>query len=224
VTKAKPTGGSPLKSLADLKLVQQQLAEQQRLARIAAQRAAEEEHKRQAEATLFARTVGPVTPMQTRNIASVERPRAAPLARQREQDEKAALTESLSDEFDAATLLHTDDELSFAREGIGADVLRKLRRGEWSIQSQIDLHGLRSDEARIALSEFIRDAVKLGQRCVRVVHGKGLGSEGKAPVLKAKVKRWLAQKSEVIAFCQASPAHGGAGALLVLLRPSRTER
>jgi DNA-nicking Smr family endonuclease len=209
-----------LKSLADLKQLQQQLAEQQRLAKIAAQRAADEARKRQAEVELFARAVGPVSPLTHSQRVLLEKTKAEPVARQRQRDEQAALTESLSDEFDVVTLLHTDEELSFAREGIGPDVLRKLRRGEWSIQSQIDLHGLRTDEARIALAEFLRDAVRQGLRCVRVVHGKGLGSEGKTPVLKAKVKRWLAQKNEVIAFCQASPAHGGAGAVLVLLRPS----
>ena len=88
------------------------------------------------------------------------------------------------------------------------------------IQSQIDLHGLRRDEAREQLASFLREAVKQGLRCVRVVHGKGNGSPGREPVLKAKVKTWLVQKNEVIAFTQARASDGGAGALLVLLRPS----
>jgi DNA-nicking Smr family endonuclease len=124
----------------------------------------------------------------------------------------------LSDEFDIATLLDVDDQLSFRRPGIGTDITRKLRRGEWSIQGQMDLHGLRSDEARESLAQFIRDAVRMGWRCVRVVHGKGLGSPGKMPVLKSKVQRWLVQKDEVQAFVQAPPVQGGAGALLVLLK------
>ena len=107
------------------------------------------------------------------------------------------------------------------RPGINTDVTRKLRAGEWSIQREIDLHGLRSDEAREALGAFIRDAYKQGVRCVRVVHGKGLGSPGRQPVLKAKVQRWLIQKNETLAFVQAKPAEGGAGALVVLLAPSR---
>ena len=86
------------------------------------------------------------------------------------------------------------------------------------MQGQIDLHGLRSDEAREALGQFIRDATKRGWRCVRVVHGKGLGSPGKTPVLKAKVQRWLVQKTEVLAFVQAKGSEGGAGALVVLLK------
>jgi DNA-nicking Smr family endonuclease len=96
-------------------------------------------------------------------------------------------------------------------------VLNKLRRGTWAIQGQIDLHGLRRDEAREALSGFIRQSHQQGRRCVRVVHGKGHGSPGKAPVLKAKVQRWLAQRREVIAFAQAPGPQGGAGALVVLL-------
>ena len=97
------------------------------------------------------------------------------------------------------------------------DVLTRLRRGQWAIQAQIDLHGLRRDEAREQLGDFVRQALQRGQRCVRVVHGKGLGSPGREPVLKAKVQRWLAQRIEVIAFTQATAAEGGAGALIVLL-------
>jgi len=130
--------------------------------------------------------------------------------------------ESMSDEFDISTLLDVDDQLSFRRPGIGTDVTRKLRKGEWSIQGQIDLHGLRSDEARNAMGQFIRDAKRMGWRCVRVVHGKGLGSPGKEPVLKSKVQRWLVQKNEVLAFVQAKPSDGGGGALLVLLGPSQS--
>jgi DNA-nicking Smr family endonuclease len=96
-------------------------------------------------------------------------------------------------------------------------VVRKLRRGGWKLQGQIDLHGLRQDQAREALAEFIRQAHKQGLRCVRVVHGKGLGSPGKTPVLKSRVQRWLVQKKEVLAFVQARPADGGGGALVVLL-------
>jgi DNA-nicking Smr family endonuclease len=98
-------------------------------------------------------------------------------------------------------------------------VIHKLRKGDWSIQREIDLHGLRTDEARVALSEFIRQAQRQGLRCLRVVHGKGLGSPGKTPVLKSKVHSWLVQKNQVLAFVQAKPAEGGAGALLVLLKP-----
>ena len=131
--------------------------------------------------------------------------------------------ESISDEVDITTLLDTDEHLSFRRPGVGPDVAQKLRKGKWSIQRQIDLHGLRSDGARDALAAFIRESHKQGIRCVRVVTGKGLGSPGKTPVLKDKVHRWLVQRSEVVAFVQAPPVHGGAGALVVLLQPLRKQ-
>ena len=145
-------------------------------------------------------------------------PRPEPLPRQREADERAALREALSDEVDVESLLLTDDGLSFRRPGLSADVVTRLRRGQWAIQAQIDLHGLRRDEAREQLAAFVRQALQRGQRCVRVVHGKGLGSPGGEPVLKGKVQRWLAQCAEVIAFTQATRAQGGAGALVVLLQ------
>lgn len=174
----------------------------------------------QRERDLFALTVGWVTPLRRGFVIPFERPRAEPLPRQRERDEAAVLREAISDEFDVESLLETDDALSWRAEGIGPEVVRKLRRGVWTIQAQLDLHGLRRDEAREQLAAFLREAVRHGLRCVRVIHGKGNGSPGREPVLKAKVKTWLVQKSEVIAFAQARAADGGHGALLVLLRPS----
>lgn len=171
-----------------------------------------------AEAELFRRSIGDVSPLA--HAARIEAPpsRPEPIAHNFLADEQAALRESLSDEFSLDTLLETDEELSYAREGIGKDTLRKLRRGHWVIQSQLDLHGLRSDEAREALADYLRNACRKGLRCVRVIHGKGLGSVNKEPVLKRKVRNWLVQKDEVIAFCQARPVDGGSGALMVLLR------
>ena len=109
---------------------------------------------------------------------------------------------------------------AYRHPGVGPDVPQKLRRGVWSIQAQVDLHGLRTDDAREALGKFIRMAHRQGIRCIRVVHGKGLGSPGKAPVLKDKVRCWLVQKAEVLCFVQAPPMQGGKGALLVLLQPN----
>ena len=196
----------------------------ERMARTAREDAA----RRQADALAEARdllerdrfrlSVGTVTPQVHVPRADVSRPAAAPEPRQRQQDEARALAASLSDEFDVSTLLDTDAALSYRRKGIGPDVLTRLRRGQWSIQRQLDLHGLRRDEARDALALFIRQAEREGLRCVRVVHGKGNGSPGREPVLKDKVKRWLVQKDQVLAFTQASAADGGHGALLVLLR------
>ena len=210
------------KSFQDLKTIRQQLAEAQARA---AQAAAERERAaRQARAdqSLFARAIGPTQPLRAHGRVVHPPTPVAPEPRQRALDDQAVLRESLSDEFDASTLLHVDEHLSFRRPGIGTDVTAKLRRGHWAVQGQIDLHGLRVHEAREALSAFVRDATRTGLRCVRVVHGKGLGSPGRAPVLKAKVHGWLIQKKEVLAFVQAKPLEGGAGALLVLLtQPGR---
>ena len=130
------------------------------------------------------------------------------------------MRESISDDFDVSSLLDTDDALSFRRPGISVEVTRRLRRGEWAIQGQLDLHGLRTEEAREALGQFIRESHKKGLRCLRVIHGKGHGSPGKSPVLKGRVQSWLVQKVQVLAFVQAKPAEGGGGALLVLLTTS----
>ena len=170
------------------------------------------------ERELFAITVGPVQPLRPTGRARQARALPEPEPRQRQRDEREALRESLSDEFNVDTLLETDETLSFRRPEIGLDVVRKLRRGGWAIQAQIDLHGLRRDPARVKLNAFIRDAAEQGLRCVRVVHGKGLGSPGREPVLKARVRSWLVQKNEVLAFVQARPAEGGSGALVVLLK------
>ncbi len=165
----------------------------------------------------FRLSAGAVTPLASDERADLPRPSVAPEPRQRLLDEAQALASSLSDELDVSTLLETDADLSFRRHGVGADVLARLRRGQWSIQRQLDLHGLRREAARDALSGFIAQAARDGLRCVRIVHGKGNGSPGREPVLKDKVKRWLVQKNQVIAFTQASAVDGGHGALLVLL-------
>jgi DNA-nicking Smr family endonuclease len=206
------------KSLQELAAIRQALAQKQALAEAERQRAQAAEKARLAEQKLFERAVGAVQPLNHAPRVELQVVRPSPTAFQQALDDQAALRESLSDEFDVSTLLDVDDQMSFRRPGIGHDVTRKLRRGDWSIQGQVDLHGLRSDEAREALGQFIRDAMRMGWRCVRVVHGKGLGSPGKTPVLKSKTQKWLVQKNEVLAFVQAKPAEGGAGALVVLLK------
>lgn len=206
------------KDFASLKSLSRDLKqkEEARKAEEAERKRREEETRREAD--LFRRSIGDVKPLASHDKASHTPTLPPPIARQREADEQAALKESLSDEFSIETLMESDEALSYARPGIGSDVLRKLRRGHWVIQSQLDLHGMRTDEAREALGEFLREAGKRGLRCVRIVHGKGLGSVNKKPVLKNKVRNWLVQKDEVIAFCQATAPEGGAGALVVLLK------
>ncbi len=210
-----------LKSLQDLKAVKKAIEAQAALEREREAARVAAAAKARSEKELFSRAIGPVKALPARHQpghkAAIAPSPPAPIPVQQQRDELAVMREAISDEFDVETLLDTDEALSFRRPGMGPDVVRKLRRGGWSIQGQVDLHGLRREEARETLSQFIKDAHKIGWRCVRVVHGKGLGSPGKTPVLKGKVQSWLIQKQEVLAFVQARPAAGGAGALVVLL-------
>ena len=201
----------------DLRLVKHQLAQERAIeqAHLAREAALAKESERQTN--LFQLAAGPVKRLNEVPRACLTAQAPAPRAFQFQQDEQSALKETLSDDFEPGTLLEIDETLSFRRPGIGSEVTQRLRQGYWSIQAHLDLHGLRRDEAREALGQFVRDCHKQGLRCIRIVHGKGLGSLGKTPVLKAKVQSWLIQKHEVIAFAQAKPVHGGAGALMVLL-------
>ncbi len=156
-----------------------------------------------ADADLFRREIGAVAPLVVPPRVPPARTPPSPVPTQTKLDEEAVLHEAISDEFDPEILLETDETLSYCRPGVSQEVVRKLRRGAWIVQAQLDLHGMRREEAREALAEFIRESVKRGLRCLRVIHGKGLGSIGKEPVLKGKVRAWLVQKEEVIAFCQA---------------------
>lgn len=206
-----------LNSLADLKKLRQQIADEQ--ARAAAELAAAQQlqRQRQSQQNLFRAAVGPVQSLTTHARATLAAKPPEPLPVQHLLDEQAVLKASLSDGFDVITLLETDAGLSYTRAGVGPDVARKLRKGDWAVQRQIDLHGLRTADAREALANFIRESHRAGIRCVRVVHGKGLGSPSKTPVLKNRVHSWLVQKSQVMAYVQARPIDGGAGAVVVLL-------
>ncbi len=187
--------------------------------REAERKAAEAAAKRaEEEANVFRSSVGSVSALRERNRVQHPQKAPSPIPVQTQLNDKAVLEASLSDEFDVENLLDIDETMSFRRPGIGEDVIKKLRRGEWVPQDKVDLHGLRSDEAREALANFLRRCVRNGVRCVRVIHGKGIGSPDKLPVLKGKVRSWLVQKEEVIAFVQARESQGGAGALMVLLR------
>jgi DNA-nicking Smr family endonuclease len=207
-----------ISSLADLKTVKKEIDRQatERAALEAARVAVAK--KLHEEKEIFSLAVGRVKPLPHKGNAHLPRSQPAPIAAQQQLDEQKVLQETMSDEWDASSLLDTDESLSFRRPGIGLDVTRKLRKGDWTVQAQVDLHNLRTDEAREALGSFIRESYKQGLRCVRVVHGKGLGSPGKVPVLKNKVHSWLVQKNQVLAFVQATPAQGGAGAVVVLLQ------
>jgi DNA-nicking Smr family endonuclease len=208
----------PIKDFSALKSLRSQLKAEEAVRKEAEAERLRRERESRRDAELFRHSIGDVAPLPPSDKAPSSLPAPLPIPRQRLADEQAALVESLSDEFNVDTLLDTDEALSYARVGLAPDTLRKLRRGNWVIQAQLDLHGMRREEAREALAEFLRNATKRGLRCVRIIHGKGLGSVNKEPVLKSKVRSWLVQKEEVIAFCQATAADGGAGALVVLLK------
>ena len=172
------------------------------------------------EQQLFAEATRGVQPLTTAARVSRPPPHTSPSPVMRQRDEADALASSLSDGIDADGLLETDAALSFTRDGIAPNTVRKLRRGDWVIQAQLDLHGMTRDQARAALTQFLHLALSKGLRCVRVIHGKGLGSKNHLPVLKDKVRRWLAQSGPVLAYVQARAADGGAGAVVVLLKNS----
>jgi DNA-nicking Smr family endonuclease len=207
-----------MKDFTELKSLQKQLSEQAAAKAQAEREQREREEQLAREANLFRESVGEVKPLNAPPRVEPPPQHPLPIPHQRIADDEAVMYESLSDEFSIDTLLETDEALSYTRSGIGPDVLRKLRGGEWVTQGQLDLHGLRTDEAREAVALFLRESVRRGFRCVRIIHGKGLGSVNKTPVLKNKVRNWLVQKNEVIAFCQARAADGGSGALMVLLK------
>lgn len=171
------------------------------------------------DSDLFRNHVGPVKRVgHDRVQMSMKRP--APIARFRRLDEEAVIHDLLSDHFDASDL-ETGDELVFARPGLQHRLLKRLRRGQFVVDAECDLHGLTVPEARRTLVEFLRRCASRRCYCVRVIHGKGRGSRHRIPVLKHKVNTWLRQYQDVLAFSSARRIDGGTGALYVLLRRKR---
>ncbi len=171
-------------------------------------------------AVLFRRAVADAVPLPPSNRADIARPRPKPLARQRLRDEQQVMVDALSDPWDWDAAVSSGEELVFVRPGVPTAALRKLRRGGWVIRGELDLHGHTGDEARVALAAFLNRCHLEDRRCVRIIHGKGYGSKNRLPVLKNKVRHWLMQREDVLAFCQARTVDGGAGAVIVLLKSS----
>lgn len=169
-------------------------------------------------AALFRHVVGSAEPLPDRNLATLKRQAPPPIPIQQQKDEAEALRESIEAPLSFEDRLDIGDEGVYLRDGIPRRVLADLRRGRWVIQGEIDLHGHTRDEARAELSAFLVMALEQGWRCIRVIHGKGLGSPGREGVLKYLSRGWLMQRQDILAFCQARPHDGGEGALLVLLR------
>ena len=163
-----------------------------------------------------------VAPLKAINRARIDRAPPPPVASHRLADESNALAASKfgAEPSPASWEIGQEHEAlqTFLREGLGNDVLVRLRRGYWSVQGELDLHRLTSAEAHDALADFVFAARARGWRCVRVIHGKGLSSKNREPVLKAKVRAWLARWDEVLAYCEAPRHGGGSGAVIVLLK------
>ena len=182
----------------------------------AAQKALAESQPEPTE-NIFLQAVKNARPLNI-DVPFTEKTYPKPIAKQFIRDEKQALIDSLSDDFYPAHELENGEELLYLRAGQTPNILSKLRRGFWVVQAQIDLHGLITDEAREYVAEFLATCKKRNIRCVRIVHGKGLGSRNREPVLKHKLRSWLMQRDEVIAYAQAKPEDGGSGAVIVLLK------
>ena len=164
---------------------------------------------------LFREAIGPVKPMPA-SAPAPAKPRPKPAARMAERDEIEARSEFQRglDDFSA---LAAGDVLSHRRDNVPAHVFQRLKRGRFSAQDELDLHGATAVQAENLLRQFLLEARAHEHGCVRIIHGKGLQSDGGAPVLKNLVDRMLRQRNDVLAFHSAPPTQGGTGAVLVLL-------
>ena len=172
--------------------------------------------KEDDEMSLFRDSMQDVKPLTLSDKVVHARKYTPPVPHHIQQDEQSAPEDPLSDHISLD--IAAGDEWSFLRPGLSRQTLRRLRRGYWRIQAHLDLHGFTRDEARSELTAFLDASSKNNFRCVRVIHGRGLGSKNREPVLKIRIGNWLVQRNDVLAFCQARPEDGGSGAVLVLLK------
>ncbi len=168
------------------------------------------------DAQLFRSSVGKVKPVENDRIMPVRQP-VSPRPVFREMDEAEVLRDMLSEQFDPADM-ETGEELLYIRPGLQHRTLKKLRRGMFVVHAELDLHGMTVPIARDAIAGFLNECRRRRIQCVRIIHGKGLGSRHRGPVLKQKTGHWLQQRDEVLAYCSARTYDGGTGAVYVLLR------
>lgn len=165
---------------------------------------------------LFRDAVGDVRSV-THDRVEETRAAPAPLVRHSERDDRSVM-QSLLDDLSESDFLETGEHLSYTAPGIQRSVLKKLKSGRYSIQSEIDLHGLTVEEARVELSGFLKEAQERRHLGIRVIHGKGRKNAERAPRLKPAVNQWLQRNKMVLAFCSARMNDGGTGAVYVLLK------
>jgi DNA-nicking Smr family endonuclease len=166
------------------------------------------------DARAFRAAMANIKPLPSKPTRQVPKPK--PRARFARAAVTEVLEQSLSGKPDPDEPL-LGDGLYYARPGMQPAVLRKLRRGQFSVGDVLDLHGMRSRDAHQALAEFLQEVLARRTRCVRIIHGKGYRSGPRGPVLKQKLSGWLRERDEVMAFCSARPVDGGTGAVYVLL-------
>ena len=170
------------------------------------------------DAALFRDAIGPVRPLARTPEVAPAPPKPSPEPRQHALDEREALRQSHVEPF-----AHGDfapgDTLEYLKDGHPPRLLRRLKRGHYSVQDEIDLHRMSAAEAEHAIRLFLADCRRHGRRSLRIVHGKGLRSADDVPVLKNLTDRVLRQRADVLAFTSAQPQHGGTGAVLLLLLP-----
>ena len=165
---------------------------------------------------IFRRAIDGAKPLRTDQRVPEPRKKPPPKARFSRADEEKALEESLEVDIDTMEAANAES-MRYHRPHVGKRTMRKLARGKYAVQAEIDLHGLTVAEARPRLADFIDYSLKQGLTCVRIVHGKGLGSGHRGPVLKNAVNRWLRKWDSVLAFVSARQVDGGTGAVYVLL-------
>jgi len=163
----------------------------------------------------FRDAVGDVSPLKPHNRVEMRREKPAPIPAKRHEDERAVIEELARLTLDDDSEI--EEDASYLRPGLPRDILRKLRRTHSVIQDDLDLHGLTAEQAMAETAAFLAGSRRRGLRCVRIVHGKGLRSAGREPVLKKKVRKLLTRRDEVLAFVEPRGFHGGAGAVVVLL-------
>ena len=168
------------------------------------------------DAALFREATRDVKPLRRAQRVAGDAPKPRARTRFTRAEPLSMLTEALHGSPDEPELTAADPS-AFARPGVSALTLRKLRRGQYRVQAQLDLHGLTQAEAKVRLREFLITALERDVRCVRIVHGKGLRSGATGPVLRQLVNRALRHSRQVLAFASARPVDGGTGALYVLL-------
>lgn len=151
------------------------------------------------------------------NRAAPYRAKASTQPLQRQADNERVIDELLSSS-DEATSFESGDELTYLRDGYPSRLLKRLRRGEFSIQDELDLHGMIAVDAKEQTHYFINECARDKVRAIRIVHGKGLNSRGRKPVIKNLLLGWLKKNNHVVAVCSTPANDGGTGAVYVLLK------